>query len=191
MNIRKQAYKRAAYGTKQYNGKCQMSTGQLLLSSPSFLDIARLRTGLSLVWCAKTKNKKSFKHQWKTKAGVPVKVTDKNMKQTNIKNTTVLALTRCPLDWAKNKENTQQMTGKSRLSSDQQVLFLFPLREKKTKQRPRKDPKTVSQSVPMFPCPIHCEHVCKKEWRNHHCGVRTPRFHIYSERTGGWEENGR
>lgn len=29
-----------------------MSTGQRLFSSPSFLDIARPRPGLSLVWCA-------------------------------------------------------------------------------------------------------------------------------------------
>lgn len=32
------------------------------------------------------------------------------------------------------------MTGKSCLSFDQQVLFLFPLTEKKTKQRPKEDP---------------------------------------------------
>lgn len=34
----------------------------------------------------------------------------------------------------------QQMTGKSCLSFDQQLLFLFPLTEKKTKQRPKEDP---------------------------------------------------
>lgn len=39
-----------------------MSTGQLPLSSPPVLDIARLRTSLSLVWCAKLKktNKKNL-----------------------------------------------------------------------------------------------------------------------------------
>lgn len=54
-----------------------MSTGQLLLSSPSFLDIERLRTGLSLVWCAKVKQKRNLlntsEKEKKKKAGVPVK----------------------------------------------------------------------------------------------------------------------
>lgn len=129
-----------------------MSTGQLLLSSPSFLDIARLRTGLSLVWRAKLKQKKRkiFQTPVKNKRQVSLlKVTDINMKQTNIKNTTVLALTRCPLDWA-NKENVQQMTGKV-LSFHSTNRFCFCSLWQKRK--PSRDQETIlRQWVSQFLC---------------------------------------
>lgn len=98
------------------------------------------RTSLSLVWCAKLnkKNKKNFQNtsDQKTKAGVPVEVTDKNMKQTN--NTTVLALTRCLLDWAKKIKNGWQESLVFHLTN--RFCFCSLWQKRKPKQIPRGDP---------------------------------------------------
>lgn len=161
-----------------------MSTGQLLLSSPSFLDTERLRTGLSLVWCAKVKQKnKSFKHQWKRKAGVPV-TSHRYTHETNKKNTTVLALTRCPLDRAKNKNKIK--TYNRRWES---LVFHLTNRFCFCSLWQRRNPSRHRETIlRQWVSQVLCFHVQPKvntsARRNEGTSIHTPRFHIYSERTG-------
>lgn len=37
----------------------------------------------------------------------------------------------------------------------------------------------------MFPCPIHCEHVYEKEWRNQRCAVPGSTFTVSARKGGG------
>lgn len=172
-----------------------MSTGQLPLSSPSFLDIARLRTGLSLVLSVlnktkQTKKKSSFKHQWpETKASFPVKVTDENH-ETNIKNTTVLALTRCLLE---HKIITKTIT-----TDDWKVLSfiwttgsVFVPFERKENQEETKRWSLDSESGSSYfsmSNPLWAR--LSERMKDLCCAVCTPRFHIYSECTGAGRMEG-
>lgn len=166
-NIGKRAYKKSGIWHK--TTKRKMSN--VHRTTPPFLNIfpghCKAEEQAS-VWSGvlETEKNKLLNTSQKQRQVSLLKVTHKNRnKWKKKKNTRILALTRCLLDWAKiNKQRKcRQMTGKSRLIIfHQPVLFLFPLIVKKTKQRPRDDPKTVSQSVPMFPCSIHREHVQRR-----------------------------
>lgn len=86
--------------------------------------------------------------------------------ETNIKNTTVLALTRCLLEREKNEENIQQMTGiESFIWTGGSVFVPFESKENQEEtKRPSLDSESGS-SYFFFSMSILCERARKKEWR--------------------------
>lgn len=135
-----------------------MSTGQLPLSSPPFLDIARLRTSLSLVWCAKlkkqtNKQKKKIFQTPVTKNKGRVSLLKSQIKiwnkQTNM-NTTFLALTRCLLDWAKRNKRKHTTDDRKVLSLIWPTGFVFVPFDRKENQAETKRQSLDSESVSSY-----------------------------------------
>lgn len=104
---------------------------------------ARLRTGLSSVWCFK--QKKSLKTPVKNKGRCPC-LSHRYKHETNKhKEHNSLGTDKMSVRLTKTiKKTYNRWWERMCLSSDQQVLFLFPLEEEKTKQIPREDPLSVS-----------------------------------------------
>lgn len=126
-----------------------MSTGQLPLSSPSFLDIARLRTGLSLVWCAKRKQEqKNFQTPVKKKGRCPCQ---KSQTQTNKhKEHNGLGTDKMSVRLSEKIKKTQPMTGKSFIWPTGPVFVPFDIKENQAETNTRSlDSESVSSCVSM------------------------------------------
>lgn len=150
-----------------------MSTGHLI-SLPSFLDITRLRTGLSLVWCPKTKEISNISE--KQKAGFPVQFTRKHKTEHNS-----LGTDKSPLDRAKRKKKlNNRWQERSFIWATGFGFVPFDRKETQTDAS-----RWAWNSVNYFlHCPITSEHNSKKEWKNQCWGVHAPRFHTDSKHTG-------
>jgi len=131
-----QAYKRVAYGTNNNMESVWCPQDSFLFPRQLFLDIARRRTSLSLVWCAKqNNNNKTFKHQWpkkKKKGRSPLLKSQIKTYGTQ----RVLALTRRPLRSSDKNKRKKENGRRESLSSERRVLVLFRF----DKRKPRSDP---------------------------------------------------